>query len=210
MKIRRSSMKALIGTAVLTVALVSSAATAADLGYDRAPVRAATTYNWQGLYLGGNIGYQWGKVTNSPVNPEGFMGGLGLGYNWQNGQLVFGLETDIQLSGADNTVSGIKFTNPWFGTLRGRGGFALNNVLIYGTVGLAYGGLRAESTGGGTESNTLGGWTAGVGLEMGLAPQWSVKAEYLYVDLASRGYALTGANNGLESNILRFGANYRF
>ena len=203
-------MKALIGTAVLTVALVSSAATAADLGYDRAPVRAATTYNWQVLYLGGNLGYQWGKVTNSAVNPEGFMGGLGLGYNWQNGQLVYGLETDIQLSGADNTVSGIKFSNPWFGTLRGRGGFALNNVLIYGTVGLAYGSLRAESTGGGTESNTLGGWTAGVGLEMGLAPQWSVKAEYLYVDLASRGYALTGANNGLESNILRFGANYRF
>jgi outer membrane immunogenic protein len=203
-------MKRIFAAAILAAIAMSSAASAADIGgYDRAPVRA-TIYNWQGLYLGGNLGYQWGKVTNSPASPSGFMGGAQLGYNWQTGQLVYGLETDIGLSGADDTASSVKFTNPWLGTLRGRGGFALNNVLIFGTVGLAYGGLRAENATGGTESKSLGGWTAGVGMEIGLTPAWSVKGEYLYVDLAGRGYVITGASNGLETSILRFGANYRF
>jgi len=205
-------MKRIIGTTVLAAAMFSGAARAADLGYDRpSPSPQAYAYNWQGFYLGANIGYQWGRVTNSPTHPDGFSGGVGLGYNWQYGQLVYGFETDIQLSGADDAVPPNKFTSPWFGTLRGRGGFTFNNVLIYGTAGLAYGGLRGESTTtGASESKTLAGWTVGVGMEMGLTPAWSIKAEYLYVDLAGRGYAITGVSNGLESSLLRFGANYRF
>ena len=202
-------MKRIFAAVALAIAAMSSAASAADIGgYDRAPIRA--TYNWQGLYLGGNLGYQWGKVTNSSVSPSGFMGGAQLGYNWQTGQIVYGLETDIGFSGADDTAGLVKFTNPWLGTLRGRAGVTFNNVLLYGTVGLAYGGLRGESTIGGTESKTLGGWTAGLGMEIGLTPAWSLKAEYLYLDLAGRGYVITGASNGLEANMLRFGANYRF
>jgi outer membrane immunogenic protein len=205
-------MRSVVGATAISIALISSAASAADLGYDQVPARAnaSSAYNWQGFYLGANLGYQWGKVTNNPTQPSGFAGGLGAGYNWQNGQIVYGVETDIQLTGADDASPPWKFTNPWFGTLRGRGGFTFNNVLIYGTLGLAFGGLRAESTAGGSESKTLGGWTAGLGLEVGLTPSWSAKAEYLYVDFAGRGYALTGASNGLESNLLRFGANYRF
>jgi outer membrane immunogenic protein len=204
-------MKKVLITAVLAAVLTSSAAGAADLGYDRpAPQGRTAFYNWQGLYIGGNLGYQWGTVTNNPTHPDGFNGGLGLGYNWQYGQFVYGFETDINLSGADDSVPPTKFVNPWYGTLRGRGGFTFNNVLIYGTVGLAYGGLRAENIGGASESKTLGGWTAGVGMEMGLTPAWSIKAEYLWVDLAGRGYAITGVTNGLESSMLRFGANYRF
>jgi outer membrane immunogenic protein len=203
-------MKRIFAAAVLAITAMSSAASAADIGgYDRVPARV-TAYNWQGFYLGGNLGYQWGKVTNSSINPSGFMGGLQMGYNWQTGQLVYGLETDMQFSGADDAAPPVKFTNPWLGTLRGRGGFAMNNVFVYGTFGLAYGGLRAETTVGGTESKSLGGWTAGVGMEIGLTPAWSVKGEYLYVDLAGRGYVITGASNGLETSILRFGANYRF
>jgi outer membrane immunogenic protein len=203
-------MKRIFVATVLAAVAMSSAASAADLGgYDRVPARV-TAYNWQGFYVGANLGYQWGKVTNSAINPSGFLGGAQMGYNWQNGQFVYGLETDIQLSGADDSSAGMKFSNPWFGTLRGRGGFAFNNVMIYATLGLAYGGLRAENTATGTESKTLGGWTAGLGMEIGLTPQWSAKAEYLYVDLAGRGYVITGATNGLESSILRFGANYRF
>lgn len=208
-------MKRVFAAAVLAIAamsstVMSSVANAADIGsYDRAPARVSV-YNWQGLYLGGNLGYQWGKVTNSSINPSGFMGGLQLGYNWQTGQLVYGIETDIGFSGADDSASSIKFTNPWLGTTRARGGFTFNNVFIFGTAGLAYGGLRAETPAGGTESKSLGGWTAGVGMEIGLTPAWSVKGEYLYVDLAGRGYVITGASNGLETSILRFGANYRF
>ena len=81
------------------------------------------------MYVGVNLGYQWGRVTNSATRPDGFTGGLGLGFNWQYGQLVYGVETDIQLSGADDTVAGIKFSNPYYGTLRGRGGFVLSTLL---------------------------------------------------------------------------------
>jgi outer membrane immunogenic protein len=205
-------MRAIFGAAALGIAMISTAATAADLPYDQpAPSQRVSVYNWQGLYLGANVGYQWGTITNAPNRPESFMGGVQLGYNWQNGQLVYGLETDIQLTGADDTVGAAKFSNTWFGTLRGRGGFTFNNVLLYGTAGLAYGGLRGETVGGAlSESKTLGGWTAGVGMEIGLTPAWSLRAEYLYMDLSGRGYSVTGVNNGIESSMLRFGANYRF
>ena len=60
----------------------------------------------------------------------------------QFGQFVFGAETDLQVSGADDTFASWKFSNPWFGTLRGRAGVAMNNVMFYGTLGLAYGTLE--------------------------------------------------------------------
>jgi Opacity protein and related surface antigens len=92
------------------------------------------------------------------------------------------VEGDIQASGAEETFAPWKFSNPWFGTLRGRVGYALGNVMFYGTGGLAFGELRA-TTFGVSESHTNAGWTAGVGAEMGFAPNWSAKVEYLYVDL---------------------------
>jgi outer membrane immunogenic protein len=167
------------------------------------------SYSWMGPYLGINGGYSWGNTTNNPTKPSGFAGGIQGGYNWQTGQFVFGGETDLQLSAAEDTFAPWKFVNPWFGTTRARAGIALNNVLFYGTGGFAYGGLRAEMAGV-TEARTLYGWAAGLGLEVGFTPNWSAKAEYLYVDLSDRNYVLTATQNGLESNLLRFGVNYRF
>ncbi len=122
------------------------AATAADLPRGPAPYYPppSSVYNWTGPYAGLNLGYEWGKVTNSNLEPGGIAGGGQLGYNWQTGQFVLGVETDIQASGADDTFAPYKFSNPWFGTLRGRAGFAINNVLLYGTFGLAYGELKGE------------------------------------------------------------------
>jgi outer membrane immunogenic protein len=122
---------------------------------------------------------------------------------------VFGGETDIQASGADDTFAPWKFSNPWFGTLRARAGFAMNNILIYGTLGLAYGELRGEVPGL-DESKTELGWTGGLGMEVGFAPNWSAKVEYLYMDLGDRAFSVTGMDNGLQANILRFGVNYHF
>ena len=131
------------------------------------------------------------------------------GYNWQTGQFVFGGEADIQLSGADDVFAPWKFSNPWFGTLRGRAGIAFDNVLFYATGGLAYGGLRGELAGL-SESRAHLGWTIGAGMEMGLTPNWTAKIEYLYLDLMDRGYSVTGLDNGLQSNLVRLGVNYRF
>lgn len=201
----------------ISLALIAAGVTAASTAfaadiqrgaayYSPAP---AALYNWSGFYAGANVGYEWGKVSNSSVSPSGLAGGLQAGYNWQNAQFVFGGETDIQISGADDTFAPYKFSNPWFGTLRARAGYAMNNILVYGTLGLAYGGLTGERAGL-SESKTQTGWTAGAGMEVGVTNNWSVKVEYLYMDLGRRSYSITGVDNGLQASMLRFGINYHF
>jgi outer membrane immunogenic protein len=202
--------------AAIAVGLAAAPAGAADIApqgpYYSAPTYAPAsmqTYSWMGPYLGFNVGYQWGATTNNPTRPSGVAGGIQGGYNYQTGQFVVGGETDLQLSSAEDTFAGWKFSNPWFGTTRARAGVAMNNVLIYGTGGIAYGGGRGAA-GGGSDSRTHLGWAAGLGIEVGLTPNWSAKAEYLYVDLNDRSYSVTGTQNGFESSLLRLGVNYRF
>jgi outer membrane immunogenic protein len=196
--------------ALIAVVILSAitGARAADMSRAYSAPAPYAVYSWIGPYLGFNLGYQWGSATNSSARPSGLMGGIQGGYNWQIGQFVVGAETDLQISDADDTFAAWKFSNPWFGTLRARGGYAMNNVLLYATFGLAYGGGTVE-TGGLKESNTHVGWAGGGGMEVGLTPNWSAKAEYLFVDLSDQRYVLFG-NTGFESNILRFGMNYRF
>ena len=206
-------MKKTIFAATLAAAVAASgAASAADLPRSPAPYYAPAQsglYNWGGAYAGLNLGYEWGKVTNSAVEPSGVAGGGQIGYNWQSGQFVFGVETDVQFSGADDTFAPFKFSNPWFGTLRGRAGAAFNNVLLYGTLGLAYGSLKGEIPGL-DETRTEVGWAGGIGAEYGFNPNWSARVEYLYMDLASRGFSITGTDNGLHASMLRLGINYHF
>ncbi len=190
-------------------AVLGSAGAASAADFPVRPYSVAATYSWMGPYVGANLGYEWASVPNSPANPSGLAGGVEAGYNWQSGQFVFGGEADLDLSGANDTFAAWKFSNPWFGTLRARGGYAINNVLFYGTVGFAFGDLRVE-TGGFSEAHTLGGWTAGAGMEVGFTPNWSAKVEYLYMNLGNTNYFLTGLNHGLQSNVLRFGVNYHF
>jgi outer membrane immunogenic protein len=198
---------------VLVAACWTLSAQAADMNYGtRAPYtvnQPLNAYSWAGPYLGGNLGYGWGSVANNPTKPSGFAGGIQAGYNWQNGPWVFGVEGDIQANGAEETFAPWKFSNPWFGTLRGRVGYALGNVMFYGTGGLAFGELRA-TTFVVSESHTNAGWTAGVGAEMGFAPNWSAKVEYLYVDLSNTNFVITGASNGYRFGLIRAGVNYHF
>ena len=204
-------MKRIVGAAALLVMVAGSRAVAADLphpSYYTAPA-PLSAYSWTGPYLGGNLGYEWGNTSNNPTRPSGFAGGIEGGYNWQAGQLVFGGEADIQLSGANDTFAPWKFSNPWFGTVRGRAGYAVSNFLIYGTAGLAFGSCR-PTFGLVTESHTNLGWTAGAGVEAGFAANWSAKIEYLFVDLASNNYAVTGTSNGLSASLFRMGVNYHF
>ncbi|WP_375157250.1 outer membrane protein [Bradyrhizobium sp. A11] len=202
-----------VGAAALVAAGWTASAEAADLNYgQRAPYtvnQPLNAYSWAGPYLGGNIGYEWGSVDNNPSKPSGFVGGVQAGYNFQNGPWVFGVEGDIQASGADDTFAPWKFSNPWFGTLRGRAGYAFNNVLFYGTAGLAFGELRGQ-TFGWAESHTTAGWTIGGGAEVGLTSNWSAKLEYLYIDLSTSQFAITGVSNGYSASVVRAGVNYRF
>jgi outer membrane immunogenic protein len=204
-------MRSLVFAAACTVVLTGAAA-AADLPRPSyySPVIPASSYGWTGPYLGGNLGYEWGTTSNNPTRPNGFAGGLQGGYNWQTSQFVFGGEADLQLSGANDTVAPWKFSNPWFGTLRARGGVAINNFLIFGTLGFALGELEAQTFALQTENHTNVGWTAGGGVEMGLNQNWSAKVEYLYLNLGSNNFALTGVSNGFSASVLRTGINYHF
>jgi outer membrane immunogenic protein len=205
-------MKRIVGSAVLLASVAVGAASAADLPHPSYYTATAplSAYSWTGLYLGGNLGYAWDTTSNNPTRPSGFAGGAQAGYNWQTGQLVFGGEADIELSGANDTFAPWKFSNPWFGTLRGRAGYAISNVLIYGTGGVAFGELQAQTINLQSESHTNVGWTAGAGVEAGFAASWSAKVEYLFVDLASNTFALTGTSNGLSASVFRMGVNYHF
>src|ERR1700704_6691289 len=226
-------MKRIVLAAALVV-LSSASALAADLpprGYGKAPAMAAAT-NWSGLYIGGNVGYGWGNNstdfsflptpealeadnnTTLGTRSSGVIGGAQLGYNWQIGSLVTGLEADIQGSGikgsarAIPTVVGTAFPDPrsvlsseqklaWFGTVRGRVGVAVTpDLVLYGTGGLAYGRVDASANwrfdlervhvqAPASVSKTKVGWTAGVGAEWMFARNWLAKLEYLYVDLGS-------------------------
>ncbi|HEX3116030.1 MAG TPA: outer membrane protein [Bradyrhizobium sp.] len=203
----------ILRAAALIAAVWAMPAQAADLPYgSRGPYtvnQPLNAYSWAGPYLGANLGYAWGSVDNNLTKPSGFSGGAQAGYNWQTGPWVFGVEGDIEATGATDTFAPWKFSNPWFGTLRGRAGYALSNILFYGTGGLAFGDLRGE-TFGLSESHTNAGWTAGVGAEFGFAQNWSAKIEYLYVDLANSNFTITGASNGYRFGLVRAGVNYHF
>jgi outer membrane immunogenic protein len=202
-----------LGAAAVIAAGSTVPAQAADLPFgSRAPYtvnQPLNMYSWAGLYLGGNIGWAWGSVDNNLTKPSGFVGGAQAGYNWQTGPWVFGVEGDIQATGASDTFAPWKFSNPWFGTVRGRAGYAFNNILFYGTAGLAFGELRGE-TFGLSDTHTNAGWTAGLGAEFGFAPNWSAKLEYLYVDLNDSNFTITGVQNGYRFGLVRAGVNYRF
>jgi outer membrane immunogenic protein len=212
-------MKKLVSGAVALAAFASTlgwtpSAQAADMNNygARAPYtvnQPLNAYSWAGPYLGANLGYAWGSVHNNPTKPSGLVGGVTAGYNWQSGPIVFGAEGDIQATGADDTFAPWKFSNPWFGTVRGRVGYAFNNIMFFGTGGLAFGELRGE-TFGLSESHTRAGWTVGAGTEFGLTQNLSAKIEYLYVDLANSNFTITGASNGYRFGLLRAGVNYRF
>jgi outer membrane immunogenic protein len=214
--------------------LAAGAALAADMPVKARPLAAAPIVGWSGFYIGGNVGYGWSTsdggtaciddagVPNGPfcqvvpggqVKARGALGGAQVGYNWQSGQWVAGLESDAQLSGisGSTTVNGpFFFVNgggpalppgvflashrlEWFGTTRVRFGYAgIERTLLYVTGGVAYGAVELSSNliapnAGtiypGSKSATRVGWVIGGGLEYAMTANWSAKLEGLYIDL---------------------------
>jgi outer membrane immunogenic protein len=224
----------------LAIALLAStalvgAAAAADVQAARPVYKAPVfvpvpVYNWTGFYVGGNLGYSWGRQDNSisgtgigSTNLNGIIGGGQIGYNWQINQIVFGLEADFQGSGqkGDGSFTGAPGIIP-AGTVRGRVGYAFDRWLPYVTAGWAYGhgSVGGTATGGvvgtGSVSSTYSGWALGGGVEYAFLNNWSAKLEYLHLDfgnapsvaLAPSAAVLSGGK--LTDDIMRVGVNYRF
>jgi outer membrane immunogenic protein len=154
---------------------------------------------------------------------KGFLGGGQLGYNWQIGSFVIGAEGDIQYSAQKRTdtdsILGIAVSSeakiPWFGTARGRLGYAFDSVMIYGTGGVAWTNFKVSASALGltvSTETTKAGWTAGGGVEWMFMPRWSVKAEYLYIDSGTTSLTIAGltASGKLKDQIGRVGINYHF
>jgi len=244
-------MKKLTLVLAAATALVSAPALAADLG--RAPVRApvaapAPFYNWSGFYIGVQGGGAFGTLdwthvtglvggssalagnTASHDTSGGLLGGT-VGFNWQAGAWVFGVEADYawaDITGSaacPNLAFNCESKLESFGTGRGRIGWSWGPGMIYGTGGVAFGDqhIRTVNIAGlatplsGTPRNGSSefqvGWTAGGGIEFGFAPGWSAKVEALYFDLGTDRFTV---DNGLQVDanhtgvVVRGGINYRF
>ena len=210
-------MKKILLASAALIAL-TGAASAADLAarpYTKAPMAVASVYNWSGFYLGVVGGGAWEAASGDPKMKGGFVGGTA-GYNWQTGNVVFGLEADAAWAdvSASATALGVTVASKTdaLGTVRGRIGWAVNNVLFYGTGGYAWIDNKISVTALGltaSDSKFHSGWTVGAGVEAFFAPQWSVKGEYLYRSLGSETYF--GVPSGtLELHSVQFGVNYHF
>jgi outer membrane immunogenic protein len=238
--------KILLATAL---ALAPTAVMAADLPMKAAPI-PAPIYDWTGFYIGVSGGGSLGSSDHidratglSDVNGYNIKGGLvggTIGYNWQVSSFVVGFEgdwswaneygsnTDLGPNGlavaAANGLANpafLSFTKEtWVATARGRLGYAVNNLLFYGTGGFAAAGAQAGIKDSSTlavlatQTSTHSGWVAGGGIEWGFAPNWSAKFELLDMEL-NRTTFVTAQGEGpriipLSDIIFRAGINFRF
>lgn len=231
------------------VGATSAAALAADMPVKARPVVVAETYSWTGFYIGGHAGYAWGNTRATDTfasnggcwfqcgfqwtaRHRGFVGGGQVGYNWQSGRVVLGVEADfgsLSVTGSEAAaIATDTFVNTrggFYATARGRLGVTHDAMLFYVTGGWIGAKLRSTVNDNvGIPSNTVNtsdagfrsGWTGGVGLEYSVTPRWSVKGEWLYYSLGEKkvgGVSGTTTQFFLireDGSMARLGLNYRF
>ncbi len=206
-------MKTLILASALVLGL-GTAAYAADAVVEDVVV-VDNAYNWSGVYVGAQVGYGWGDghtvyVEGAdytwPTDPDGILGGVYAGYNYQftNG-LVLGVETEFNANGGSDSsesyYAGVIYPDYWQGDLdlkwsgstRARVGYAMDRWLPFVTAGVAYAGYdfttHYEGSVWDEGGGTLVGWTLGGGAEYALTDNWRVRASYLYTDYGSDTFA---------------------
>ncbi|MCW5689680.1 MAG: porin family protein [Pseudolabrys sp.] len=227
----------IVGAGILVAGTVPGAA--ADMAPEYKVLAPSRAFTWTGVYAGVNAGYAFGDADSTLVLPaasnpfsskyDGFIGGAQLGYNWQVGSAVFGVEAEINYA----DVSGSKLipsttvtttnTLEWFGAGRGRIGYAFERVMPYVAGGFAFGKNKLEVNDVAnnvkvSDTATHVGWTLGGGVEVAGRDRWSARIEYIYVDLRNKDSYLADVIGGLGSymdadlkfGLVRAGVNYRF
>ena len=255
-------MKKLILLSLSLIAIdIGSSALAADVAvepiYQSYGVPVVTAYNWTGFYIGANAGGHFARddisasslpiFGNAPaaivfndvfptrLSPTGGIAGMQIGYNWQVGRMLLGLEVDGNWVGGsasrtlkplpppfDPTDFVINTSKAQFlTTVRPRWGVALDRWLIYVTGGLAFeafitSDIFSFATGFAQfdKRNTRTGETVGGGVEYAILDSWTLKLEYLYLNFGSYDVAGPTATITLHhqfvDNVARIGLNYRF
>jgi outer membrane immunogenic protein len=203
-------------------AIAAVPANAADVVFQEppqapmAPMEMAPVATWTGPYLGVALGYGFaGRVSNSPsltdeIRTRGFHGGVFGGYNFQDGMMVYGGEADINFSRLRGTnEAGDDARARVDGSLRARLGVAVNeDILLYGTGGVAAERLRVTPVAAGTtaDTNMMIGLTAGVGMDARLTDQVFGRVEYRYTHYGSRNFNFGADNESINSRNHRVSA----
>lgn len=206
------------------IALIAAPALAADLprrsgAVAPAPVYAAPIFTWSGFYVGAQLGYGWGKDkanyngTAASTSPDGMLGGVHVGYNWQSGAFVYGLEADLEYANLKDkkTINAVVYSSKigTSGSLRLRAGYAFDRTLLYVTGGLA----GADITHSNVTTKNSGveyGWTVGAGLEHAFTQNWSARVEYRYSDFGKSKWAANVNKADTTDHTVRVGLSYRF
>jgi len=237
----------------ITAALLTSSAiaSAADMPLKYRPAPPPQMFNWTGFYVGAHVGGTWGTTESEidsialgplllngfilPVTSQsynGFIGGGQLGFNWQSGIVVFGVEGEISATNAKGTapclvVLSCTSEQNWRATAAGRLGLADGRSLYYAKGGAAWShntytanlnllvGLNTEI------SDTRWGWLVGAGIEHAFAGTGlSMKLEYDFIDYGKKDYntalAIIGLPIDIGTNVRQYqhavkvGVNYRF
>ncbi len=200
--------------------------------------------NWAGLFVGGTFGYGIGRNDSTFVvpaanaeafflSPRGFDGGGIIGYNWQFGSWVAGLDADFQGSTGSGYLTGVNAGAAvttidqklsWFSTVRGRLGYAIGPALFYATGGGAFGEVKEDITqaaAASSFSHSKSGFVVGGGIENKLdlfgllGPNWTTRTEYLYLDLGKVSDTLPGGGaqvltSSLHEHVWRTVVSYKF
>ena len=179
-----------------------------------APMQEFPTARWAGGYVGAYAGYGWGEnKTNIPgkIETDGFKGGGYGGWNFQNNDIVYGVEGDLGYSGMKDRNFGYEAKQGVEGSARARLGYSFEPVLAYVTGGVAA--TNAEVKGpGGDDSNTHVGWTAGAGVEGFITDKIIGRVEYRYSDFGKKDYSFGGQTfeNDLKTQDVRVGVGLKF
>lgn len=247
------SIKLTAGAVVLLAS--TSIGFAADMAVKAPYAAPAAVWSWTGFYLGGHVGAGWGTTesTLTAVNPggivpggfpiaqnsrSGFLGGGQIGYNYQSGWAVFGVQGEIagmDVKGTTPCLGGVASCtakSDWLGTVTGRlGGVVGDRTLVYVKGGAAwlhtdhtlgitagFGGPGAASI---SSSSTAFGWLLGLGAEYAFDHNWSAFIEYNYMDFDKKNIVFdfspfagvpATANVDIKNklSVAKIGLNYKF
>lgn len=205
---RRGRLAAHVAMTAAGTMLTALAALAADIPAMPARPAAAvvpaagvlTATDWTGFYVGGHVGHGWvesrgtyddfGDAGPMDFTAKGFVGGAQGGYLWHIGRLVYGVEADATFGSldahrSDNDGAVQRMKTDFLGSGRLITGAAIDNILIFGSIGVGYAQTKFSVAGDpdfGPSSAKVNGWgiASSLGVEMALAPNWSLRGEYIY------------------------------